>query len=149
MSTVTKLHGDNPDDLQVKRALYLRNLLKEERWSVTAAAARIHMPKSTLAERLRGASPLMLDDIERIAPLVNRTPEGLYAELIHIDGPNTSETRRYTVPKVGATAKVTRLDEYRHASVAQGIEHWFPVPVAAGSNPAGGTTHLAPVSVIA
>lgn len=111
MSTVTKLHGENPDGIQAKRALYLRDLLKEERWSVTAAAARIHMPKSTLAERLRGASPLMLDDIERLAPLVNRTPEGLYAELIHIDGPNTSETRRYTVPKV------------------------------AGSNPVGGTKH--------
>ena len=25
-----------------------------------------------------------------------------------------------------------------HASVARGIEHWFPVPGAAGSNPAGG-----------
>lgn len=26
----------------------------------------------------------------------------------------------------------------RYASVAQGIEHWFPVPGVAGSNPAGG-----------
>jgi hypothetical protein len=26
------------------------------------------------------------------------------------------------------------------ASVAQGIEHWFPEPGAAGSNPAGGTS---------
>ena len=25
------------------------------------------------------------------------------------------------------------------ASVAQGIEHWFPEPGVAGSNPAGGT----------
>lgn len=27
-----------------------------------------------------------------------------------------------------------------HGSVAQGIEHWFPKPCVAGSNPAGGTT---------
>ncbi len=50
--------------------------------------------------------------------------------------------------QTGGSEPVSLWDERRCrvclalASVAQGIEHWFPVPGVAGSNPAGGTHFL-------
>lgn len=61
--------------------------------------------------------------------------------------PESRSTPRTLVPKIVGSAEVTDINEYR-ASVAQGIEHQFPVLRAAGSNPAGGTEQLATVTPI-
>lgn len=46
----------------------------------------------------------------------------------------TMDTKPFEVDR--KTLKTTRKTAF--APVAQGIEHWFPKPVVAGSNPAGG-----------
>lgn len=112
MATITKIRPDATDGVHAVRGNRLRELLKAERWSLNAAAAEVHMPKSTLYERVRGSSPLLFDDVERLAPLVRMTPVELFQDLLNAkenpqqspDGGNpggnelpplTVETRRF------------------------------------------------------
>ena len=130
-------------------------ILGENRWSARKAAAALGLTHTYVNSRANGTVEMSGSDLALFADFLD-IPIARFFDEHHDSGGNVTSinAKKATkpgslVPKVGATAKVTQLDEYRHASVAQGIEHWFPVPVAAGSNPAGGTTHLAPVSVIA
>jgi hypothetical protein len=52
-----------------------------------------------------------------------------------VDGNGATRGRAGKQPTLG-----TPLGSSAHALVAQGIEHRFPKPCVAGSNPAGGTT---------
>lgn len=82
MGTVTKIRPDETDGINAVRGHRLRELLKAERWSLNAAAAEVRMPKSTLYERVKGSSALLVEDVERLAPLVRMTPAELFAELL-------------------------------------------------------------------
>lgn len=64
------------------------------------------------------------------------------------EGPENHSGPRSLVPMIGASAQVTPISEHP-ASVAQWIEHQFPVLAAARSSRAGGTKeHIAPVTPI-
>jgi hypothetical protein len=54
------------------------------------------------------------------------------------DGLSTSKLPRWGAEQVVITA--VSWENLKFALVAQGIEHRFPKPCVAGSNPAGGTT---------
>lgn len=145
MSTITA-HPTN-EQAQHARAAHLRDLL--EPWSLRKLEARTGLGRNYLAGRLNGDQALSISDIEVLAPVIRMSPAELFAELMHIDGaPDDRPNRRTLVPKVVGSATVTDINEYR-ASVAQGIEHWFPVPVVGSSNLSGGTNErLASVTPI-
>ena len=133
----------NRSDYNTVVADNIRAELARERWTQRKAATALGVTPNWMQRRLSGSTPLDPNDIALFASFLNVPIATLFEE--RENGP----TRRISVPKVGATAKVTRLDEYRHASVAQWIEHQFPVLRAARSIRAGGTIeHLATVTPI-
>lgn len=83
MATITKIRPDETDTPDVLRGHRLRQLLKAQRWSVNAASAETHIPRSTLYERVKGASPLQFHEIELLAPLTGMTPVDLFHDLLH------------------------------------------------------------------
>lgn len=121
------------DQIRFARAAFVRDELKAERWSIRAAAMAIGTNHTSLGARVKGDTAFLAEDIESIAYLLKRDPIEFYGEYINA-GTDPSNPRTL-VPKVVGSGQ----GAYEIASVAQGIEHWFPVPVAAGSNPAGGT----------
>lgn len=96
-------------------------------------------------QRLNANLPFSIDDLGVLSAAFDIPMSAFIPSVV---APTDPSTRRTLVPKIVGSGNVTDINEYR-ASVAQGIEHWFPVPVVGSSNLSGGTTEqLAPVTPI-
>lgn len=143
MSNVTQIAAKQPAGNAHVGGIRLWNMLENERWTFRKLEARTGIKKGVISSRMRGVTPLTIEEVQVFASVLGRNPVELYAELVNDETPSPSTAEessnlRTLVPKIVGTENVTQINEYR-ASVAQGIEHQFPVLRAAGSNPAGGT----------
>src|SRR5882757_1862353 len=75
---------------------------------------------------------------QAVSPMWHSEHLGLAQGVRTHDGLTTSKLPQWGAEQVVIT--VVSWENLRFALVAQGIEHRFPKPCVAGSNPAGGTT---------
>ena len=69
---------------RLARAAFIKDLIEAEDRSVRYVALKIGLSPTTLGERLSGKNAFLADEIEVIAPIVRRTPVGLYSEYVAV-----------------------------------------------------------------
>lgn len=79
---VTALYGTR-GTVQANRARFVHKALKEERWSIRQAAARLGFTHTTLTSRCNGGTPFLADELEHIAFLLKIDPIEFYAGYIN------------------------------------------------------------------
>lgn len=129
--------ADEAHMLRRARGAYVKSVIVDEHErSARFVATRIGLSPSSMGERLKGKSPFLADELEDIARVLRIDPVEFYGRYIRVTASPQSDdsNRRDTVPMNVGSDMVRRIP----ASVAQGIEHQFPVLGVAGSNPAGG-----------
>lgn len=82
MSNIAQLHPSVSDEKQAARAQFLSDTLKADRWSLRLLQQETGIPKSTLASKLNGSSPILAADIELFAEVLRRDPVGLFADYL-------------------------------------------------------------------
>jgi hypothetical protein len=98
MTSVANIHAASTKHaVRVARAEFVRELIESEERSVRYVALKIGLSPSTLSERLSGKNAFLADEIEAIAPIVRKTPTGLFSEYIAIVGPTGLEPMTSTV----------------------------------------------------
>lgn len=152
MSNVTNLATKQPSGNAHMGGIRLWEMLDAERWTFRKLEARTGLKVGVISSRMRGVTPLTIEEVQVFADVLGRNAVELYADLVAVDMPTPGEAevapnRRTLVPKIVGTENVTSISDH-HASVAQGIEHLFPVQVVGSSNLSGGTNteQLAPVT---
>lgn len=146
-ATITTIKNDHGNEMSQIVADNLAAELARKRISGRDAAMRLGLSQPYVARRVSGATPLDVNDLFMFAGFLGIDPSVLLKGENPHQSPDGDATRRGTVPMIVGSENVTDLSEYR-ASVAQGIEHWFPVPVVGSSNLSGGTEQLATVTPI-
>lgn len=82
MTNISQLHPVAIDATQAARAQFLADELKSERWSLRLLQDRTGIPKSTLASKLNGSSPILAADIEVFATVLKRDAVDLFRDYL-------------------------------------------------------------------
>ena len=82
MTNISQLHPIDIDATQAARAQFLADELKSERWSLRLLQDRTGIPKSTLASKLNGSSPILAADIEVFAAVLKRDAVSLFSDYL-------------------------------------------------------------------
>lgn len=72
-------------NLRRARAAYLKQLCTNERWSGRAIAMKTGVAHSTIAAKLKGESPIELDDIALFEEVLEMEKGELYMKLLEVD----------------------------------------------------------------
>ena len=78
--------------IQRARAKHLRDLF--EPWTYRKLEVRTGIGRSTLQSRMTGETPLTMNDIEVLAPVVRMTPEELFMELMKVKLPEVDSSHQ-------------------------------------------------------
>jgi transcriptional regulator with XRE-family HTH domain len=109
----------SPESVQLARARYLDDALRDERWSRRQLAMRTGLSKGVVNSRLNGETPLNVDEITIFAKILRRDPVELFATLMSIrdeNGPASEEAG----PNVGTV----------HPLGLEPRTHWVTVETA-------------------
>ena len=108
MTNITQMKPLAVDALQAARAEYLYGELKAERWSLRLLESQTGIPKSTLASKFNGSSPVLAADIELFAEILKRDAVKLFADYLSV-GPAGIEPTTSTVE----AGRFTDLADFR------------------------------------
>lgn len=92
MTNIAPLALTPREEIRARRAAFVRDCLKSERWSVRAAAMAIGTNHSSLGARVKGETAFTAEDIEAIAVLLKQDPIEFYGRYLNA-GSEDADTR--------------------------------------------------------
>lgn len=120
--------------LRIARAAYLKQLCTDERWSGRQIALKTGVPHSTIAAKLKGESPIEIDDIALFERVLKMEKGELYVKLLEVDSNHQP-------------AGFKSAPEFRRLTIVPDTSDAKIAPLAARTTPRN-TDHIAPVTRI-
>lgn len=106
-------------NLRRARAAYLKQLCTDERWSGRAIAMKTGVAHSTIAAKLKGESPIELDDVALFEEVLQMKKGELYVKLLEVDS-NHQPAGSQSAASNRPLAPVTTLKPRTHSTISSG-----------------------------
>ncbi|GAA1315642.1 helix-turn-helix domain-containing protein [Leucobacter albus] len=90
MSNVTQIATKQPAGNAHVGGIRLWNMLENERWTFRKLEARTGIKVGVISSRMRGVTPLTIEEVQVFASVLGRNPVELYAELVNDETPTPS-----------------------------------------------------------
>lgn len=90
MSNVTQIAAKQPAGNAHVGGTRLWNMLENERWTFRKLEARTGIKVGVISSRMRGVTPLTIEEVQVFATVLGRNSIELYAELVNDEAPSPS-----------------------------------------------------------